>query len=231
MRALLVRVGIDSTDDGHWHGPLDSTSGAFVYVPIAETKPLRNGLERFYDELRSALGALQQSLPAHLAGRRMHLDPDFTNLTYGDQGRRAKRIQELGRGDLLVFYASLRDIDGGNLVYALIGLMVIERIVRAVDVAESLWSTNAHTRRIPAATDIIVRAMSEGSGRLERCIPLGEYRDRAYRVTRPLLEKWGGLSVKDGYLQRSARLPELKDAERFYNWFKSCNVRVLHQNN
>jgi hypothetical protein len=161
----------------------------------------------------------------------MHLDPDFVTLTYGDQGRRAMQINALGAGDFLVFYASLRDVRGGGLLYALIGLMVIERIVRAVDVAENLWSTNAHTRRIPAATDIIVRAMSEGSGRLEHCIPIGEYRDRAYRVTRPLLEVWGGLSVKDGYLQRSARLPELNNAERFYKWFKSCNVRVLHQNN
>jgi hypothetical protein len=231
LKALLVRVGIDSSDDGHWNAPVDSASRNFIYVPIAETKPLRNGLERFYDELRSALTALQQSLPAHLVGRRMHLDPDFDSLTYGDQGRRAKRIHELGRGDLLVFYASLRDIESGNLVYAQIGLMVIEKIVRAVDVTENLWSRNAHTRRIPGTTDIVVRAMSEGSGRLERCIPIGEYRDRAHRVTRPLLEMWGGLSVKDGYLQRSARLPELQNAERFYKWFKSCNVRLLHQNN
>jgi hypothetical protein len=231
LKALLVRVGIDSSDDGHWNAPVDSASRNFIYVPIAETKPLRDGLDRFYDELRSALTALQQSLPAHLVRRCMHLDPDFENLTYGDQGRRAKLIQELGRGDLLVFYASLRDIESGNLVYALIGLMLIERIEPAVDVAESLWGTNAHTRRIPAATDIIVRAMPEGSGRLERCISIGEYRDRAYRVTRPLLEMWGGLSVKDGYLQRSARLPELKNAERFYKWFKSCNVRLLQQNN
>jgi hypothetical protein len=173
MKGLLVRVGIDSTDDGHWNGPADSASGAFIYVPIAETKPLRPGFERFYDELRPALSSFQLNLPAHLAAQPMHLDPDFANLTYGDQGQRAKRIQELGRGDLLVFYASLRDIESGNLLYALIGLMVIERIVRAVDVAENLWSTNAHTRRIPAATDIIVRAMSEGSGRLEHCIPIG----------------------------------------------------------
>src|SRR5205823_5569491 len=134
VKALLVRVGIDSSDDGHWNAPVDSASRNFIYVPIAETKPLRNGLQRFYDELRPALTALRQSLPAHLVRRPMHLDPDFAHLTYGDQGRRAKRIQELDRGDLLVFYASLRDIESGNLVYALIGLMVIDKIVRAVDV-------------------------------------------------------------------------------------------------
>ena len=47
VRGLLVRVGIDSTDDGHWNGPADSASGAFVYIPIAESNPLRPGFERF----------------------------------------------------------------------------------------------------------------------------------------------------------------------------------------
>ena len=55
MQALLVRVGIDCTDGGNWNGPVDSKSGDFVYVPIAETKSLRDGFERFYDELQPAL--------------------------------------------------------------------------------------------------------------------------------------------------------------------------------
>ena len=122
MKALLVRVGIDSTDDGNWNGPIDPQSGDFVYVPIAETKLLRDGFERFYDELQPALAALHQSLPPNLVGRRMHLDPDFSTLTYGDQGRRAAQIQEMDSGDLLIFYASLRAVGAGSLVYAVIGL-------------------------------------------------------------------------------------------------------------
>jgi Nucleotide modification associated domain 3 len=231
MRALLVRVGIDSSDDGHWNGPVDSSSGMFVYVSIVETKGMRDGFARFYDELRPALSGLNQTLPAHLTQQRMHLDPDFETLTYGDQGRRAMQIVKLAAGDLLVFYASLRDLRTGNLLYGLIGLMMIDEIVRAIDVPEGLWGKNAHTRRVPGATDIVVRAMPEVSGRLEHCIFIGEYRERAYRVTRPLLETWGGLCVNDGYLQRSARLPELQDAERFYSWFKSRNVHLLHRNN
>lgn len=231
MKALLVRVGIDSSDDGHWNGPVDAASGKFVYIPIVETKALRDGKARFYEEMQPSLAALRQSLPARLVRQRMHLDPDFATLTYGDQGRRAMRIQELGTGDLLVFYASLRDTRNGNLIYALIGLFVIGIIVRAIDVPESHWSDNAHTRRVPGATDIVVRAAPELSGRLERCIPIGEYRERAYRVCRPVLETWGGLSVNDGYIQRSARLPELSDAARFYRWFESSNVRLVHRNN
>lgn len=149
MKALLVRVGIDCTDEGRWNGPIDIESGNFAYVPIAATKPLRDRFDRFYDELQPALAAFQQSLPAHLTGRRMHLDPDFAALTYGDQGRRAMQIQELDVGDSLVFYASLRDLRTRKLIYGLIGLMIIHEIVRAIDVAKNIWSKNAHTRRIP----------------------------------------------------------------------------------
>jgi hypothetical protein len=202
-----------------------------VYVPIAETKPVRDGFERFYDELRPALSALQQTLPPNLIGRRMHLDPDFATLTYGDQGRRASRIQEMAAGDLLIFYASLRAVGAGNLVYAVIGVMVIDQIIPALEIPHSLWAQNAHTRRIPSPTDIVVRAIPEFSGRLEHCLPIGEYRERAYRVTRPLLKTWGGLSVKNGYLQRSARLPKMNDPGKFYAWLKNCGTRLVHKNN
>lgn len=231
MRGLLVRVGIDSSDDGRWNGPVDSKSGRFVYVPIAETKPLRLGSERLYDELRNPLATLGQVLPSHLQGQRMHLDPNFATLTYGDQGRRASRLSELASGDLLVFYASLRDISDGALVYALIGLFVIDEIVAAANVPRRLWADNAHTRRLPGATDIVVRAKPNVSGRLERCISIGEYRNRAYRVTIPVLNSWRGLKVKDGWLQRSARLPELENAAAFYDWFKRAGIRLVRRNN
>ena len=231
MRALLVRVGIDSADDGHWNAPADPWSNKFIYVPIVETKPLRSGFERFYEELEPVLAACQQSLPLHLNGRRMHLDPDFENLTYGDQGRRAKQIESLTRGDVLAFYASLRNVESERLVYALIGLFVVDQICRANSVPRYLWGKNAHTRRLPKPDDIVVRAVPQLSGRCERLIQIGEYRDRAYRVTQPLLHNWGNLTVRDGYLQRSARLPEFKDPQKFYRWFKDRRVPLLHRNN
>jgi hypothetical protein len=231
LRALLVRVGIDSSDDGHWNAPADVSSGHFIYVPIAETKSLRKGFDRFYDEIAPTLRALQQSLPSQLIRQRMHLDPDFSTLTYGDQGRRAKQINGLNRGDLLAFYASLRDTQTRRLVYALIGIFVIQDISAARNIAPPLWNQNAHTRRIPGAGDIVVRALPQVSGRFERFLPIGEYRNRAYRVTRPLLHTWGDLTVRDGYLQRSARLPEFKDPHKFYRWFKTRRVPLLHRNN
>ena len=236
MNALLVRVGADqSAGGGSWNGLVDGRSGRFAYVPIPESKEVRVGFEKPYRLLTQTLDSFGRDLPADLQGRGMHLDPDFEHLTYGDKGERAKQIRfSLGRDDLLLFYAGLADVRGASrLVYALIGLLVVEEIVAAVDVPREQWDSNAHCRRVlaPDASDIVVRGRLGSSGRLQRCLPIGEFRDRAYRVRRDLLEEWGGLSVKDGYLQRSARLPRFLDAERFMGWFASQRPVLVQANN
>lgn len=235
MKGLLVRVAADQSEGGgFWNGPVDSSSGQFVYVAIPESSHLHPGLNKPYAGVSGALGGLGSALPPHLATQDMHLDPDFDHLTYGDQGERAKQIRtKVGPGDLLVFYAGMRDVHpSAQLVYALIGLYVVEDIVSAVTVPAARRHENAHTRRVLAtgATDIVVRARSGVSGRLDRCIPIGAYRERAYRVWPDLLKEWGGLSVNNGYLQRSARLPEFIDAVRFYDWFCAQHVALLPRN-
>jgi len=236
MKGLLVRVAADQSDGGgFWNGPVDSDSGEFVHVAIPESWPSHPGLAKPYTGVCAALSGIGSALPPHLTMRDMHLDPDFDHLTYGDQGERAKQIRgKLGKGDLIVFYSGMRDVrPRARLVYALIGLYVIEDIVPAVTVSAAYWDQNAHTRRVlgKGATDIVVRASKEVSGRLERCLPIGDYRNRAYRVWPKLLTEWGGLSVRDGYLQRSARLPEFIDAPAFYNWFLSQKVKLIQKNN
>lgn len=236
MKGLLVRVAADQSEGGgFWNGPADSGTGQFVYVAIPESARMHPGLNKPYAGLSRPLGAVGATLPLHLAAQDMHLDPDFDHLTYGDQGERAKQIRtKVGPGDLLVFYAGMRDVrPPAGLMYALIGLYVVEEIVPAPAVPVARWHENAHTRRVLAAgaTDIVVRARREVSGRLERCIPIGDYRERAYRVWPKLLTAWGGLSVANGYLQRSARLPLFSDADRFYDWFQGQNVSLLPRNN
>ena len=49
--------------------------------------------------------------------------------------------------------------------------------------------------------------------------------------TRPLVGAWGDLNVRDGYLQRSARLPEFKNPDKFYRWFKGQKVLLLNRSN
>jgi hypothetical protein len=232
MRGLLVRVGIDSTD-GNWNAPVRTTSGAFAYVPITETKQMRPGLVRRYDEFIPAVARCGQELPRELLGQPTHLDPDFAFLTYGDQGQKARSISKLQRGDLLAFFAGLRAAENArsSLVYALIGLYVIEEIAPARSVPRNQWHENAHTRREPGASDILVRARPRISGRLKKCIPIGEYRERAYRVRRDLLKEWGDVDVKDGYIQRSARLPAFLNAEKFYQWFLAHKIELVVDNN
>ncbi len=236
MRGLLVRVGADQTKiGGGWNAPCDSKTGQFVYVPIIEDYPVRPGLELPYDQIESALGSMCVQMPIRLKGKLMHLDPDFSHLTYGDQGQRAKQIQDkLKSGDLIAFYSALRDRQASQrLVYALIGLYVIRAMGSATLIAKTRWHTNAHSRRLLAeqASDVVVEAEPNLSGRLDRFVEIGEYRGNAYRVKSSLLHEWGGLSVKDGYLQRSARLPEFNSAQRFYDWFQEQQISLIPRNN
>ncbi len=244
MRALLVRVGIDQTAGG-WNAPVDPDTLDFVYVPIPEDAKQRfnpglattyAGLGRALASFRSRIaGAAGAALPEELVHRNTHLDPDFDQLTYGDVGlRRGRALCSFERGDLVVFFAGLRPIRpcAHRLLYALIGVFRIASVARAGDVPRARWGKNAHTRRRDfAATDVIVTGDRTASGRLRRCIPIGEFRDRAYRVRTDLLESWGGISARDGYIQRSAVPPSFKDPDRFLRWLDAQKPEVVAGNN
>lgn len=163
-----------------------------------------------------------------------HFDPDFNHLTYGDCGRRAARIlKHLGAGGFLVFYAGLRSVRTGSLCYSLIGFFEVERVLKGPDVPSADWKRNAHTRASGCAdpNTIVVFARSGESGRLRHHIPIGSYRDGAYRVERGILGEWGGLGVKDGYLQRSVFLPAFTDGSRFLRWFRNQKPELIQADN
>lgn len=236
MNGLLVRVGADlSAAGGSWNGPVDRTTGDFIYVAIPETKSLHAGMERPYKALQPRLADFGVDLPQHLLLRHMHLDPDFEHLTYGDNGERGKQLKlNLQPGDLIGFYAGLRDIRIAKpLVYAIIGVFVVDEILPAAHIPAPDRDINAHSRRVlePGATDVIVRGRVGISGRLRRCLPIGEFRDRAYRLRHDLMDVWGGLAVKDGYLQRSARLPRFLEPARFLSWLEKQGPSLMQSNN
>jgi hypothetical protein len=158
-------------------------SREFAYITITETEAIRHGVARYYDEFVPVAARYGEQLPKALLGQPTHLDPDFEVLTFGDQGQRGNRISRLSSGDLLAFYAALRPVDRPPrpLIYALIGLYVIEEIVEAKSVRKERWLENAHTRRLLVDGDIVVRARPGVSGRLP-CLLIGELRDRFYRV-------------------------------------------------
>jgi Nucleotide modification associated domain 3 len=222
---------------------VDSRCNRFVYVPIPETKQTRTGLATDYSILIPTLSRFGRSLPSHLDGQRTHLDPDFEHLTYGDQGQRANQLWlRLGAGDFVVFYAALRDIHTcPYLIYAIIGIFFARCLTLARSIPRTGWHRNAHTRRVltSSAADVVIEADPLTSGRLEACIPIGSLRPsianpggrRMYRVASPLLSAWGGLSVSDGYLQRSARLPVFNDPQRFLDWFWNQRPMLIQRNN
>ncbi len=242
MKAILVRVGVDHAY-GAWNAPVDPRTGHFVFVPIPDNakKEYTHGNERKYDEIEAPLnefaaksGVSSLCCPKTLRMRNMHLDPDFEYLTYGDNGtRRGARIATLSANDLLVFYAGLRSIEQRKeLVYALVGIFVVQEVVRAHSVPSEKRHENAHTRwTIISENDVVVRGKSGVSGRFDRCIPIGEWRENAYRVCSPIEDAWGGLTVKNGYIQRSAVPPAFHNAERFYRWFQSQDITLLERNN
>jgi hypothetical protein len=173
MKAILVRVAVDHSY-GHWNAPVELESGHFVYVPIPEKEgtSFLPGLACHYDRIMPALNEFckrfapkhrdQLGFPQALQKREMHLDPDFKYLTYGDRGdRRGAGMSRLTEGDLLVFYAGLRPVRPvkEKLVYALVGLYVVQDVVQARSVPQSLRSQNAHTRKEKIGRpDIVVTA-------------------------------------------------------------------------
>jgi hypothetical protein len=244
MEALLVRVGIDSTF-GQWNAPVDPVTREFVYVPIPEDRYENHPAhQKPYSAMEPVLHAFRDRhcrdmrrkplLPPALRTRRMHLDPDFEHLTYGDKPPRMNRMRELKKGDLLVFYAGLRSIHPADteLVYALIGLYVVQESLPPTEVAESRRHENAHTRRAELdASHLVIRAQPGRSGRFDKCIPIGKLIDGYYYVREDICNEWGGISAKNGYIHRSGVPPRFKDPERFYDWFSRQQVRLLQRNN
>jgi hypothetical protein len=105
MKAMLLRVGIDKSSDGVL-SPI-FPDGSFEYIPLSE-KDKKSGETRTYADLTSRRGKpLSNYLPPGVAGRRVHLDPEFTTFTYGDVGKKAGYLLKLEPGDILVFYAGL----------------------------------------------------------------------------------------------------------------------------
>lgn len=244
MRAILVRIGIDQTYGG-WNAPVDPQTYEFVYVPIPEKHgtEFKNGLQREFGEVLPALEQFVKrkrlhlsdlGFPVELLQKPMHLDPDFCWLTYGDNGqRRGAGIANLSNGDLLVFYAGLQSAhDKGKLIYAIVGLYVVDEVALAREIPQMRHVENAHTRKSQVGfPDVVVWGKKQSSGRLTHCLPIGEFRDRAYRVREELLDAWGGLSVRNGFIQRSVKPPHFLNAMRFYEWFSDQKTQLIRGNN
>jgi len=239
MRAILIRVGVDQTF-GQWNAPCNPGTGEFVYVPIPQDKPNAEGLAKHYPPMISpalatfsARNGAKIRLPNQLLGRRMHLDPDFDYLTYGDTATRGRKWLGFHEDDWIMFYAGLCSVQASSrLVYGLIGLLVVDCVRRVADVPPFEHDWNAHTRLLDRTdTDIVVTGKPGLSGRFSRYLEIAEFRNRCYRVRQDLLEAWGGLSVNDGWIQRSANPPLFLNPSRFAEWLRPRLPKLQATNN
>jgi hypothetical protein len=234
---LLVRVAIDSTSGG-WNGPCDDKD--FCYVPMGSSLHLTKNYDSAYKPYRTAVEAFLPDSTHRRAHwpRRLprcgHFDPDFKHLSYGDGKQRGARIRShLADGGFIVFYAGLRSVHTGALTYSIIGFYAIDRVLSGPSVRRADWPRNAHTKEGGCKDEgiVVVFARRGESGRLRHHIPIGSYRKHAYRVRRDLLADWGGLDVRDGYIQRSVHLPSFNDPKRFLRWFHDQSPEFLEVNN
>ncbi len=245
MRGLLVRVGIDKTYGG-WNAPCRA-DGSFCYVPMKPRDPedSEDGFRTTYDEFETACGEFMSNtdavFPNWLHATSPHLDPDFRYLTYGDGGRRAARIRNFFDGsddNFIAFYASFRPVDyvQQSLVYAIMGFYRFRNVIPANQVPVNQRNQNAHTRvrAYEAAdnTDIVVFGGPGSSGRLTCLLPIGEQRvNHHYYVRKDLFDAWGGISSRNGWIQRSAYLPHFCEPERFLDWFNAQSPELIARNN
>lgn len=212
----------------------------------ASYDPTYKKYRRFVKELLDGTAPRRCLWPAKLprAGY-AHFDPDFFYCTYGDcyrsrgynqRGRRIWKFLRDGENPFIVFYAGLRSIETGGLVYSIIGFYDVRRVRRASDVPRAHWHMNAHTRKGVGreSDDVVVFAWKEHSGRFLYHIPIGFYSRGAWRIRPKLLREWGGVDIRGGFIQRSNKPPRFKKPDSFLRWFRKQKpkfVKLIHHDN
>jgi hypothetical protein len=182
-KALLLRVGIDRGAGGAL-APIFA-DGTFEYVPPPETVPTRCAAT--YATLPGRhLASLAAVLPARLAARHPHLDPDFRTATYGDAAPRKRRqLRRLAPDDLLVFYAGLAPWppDDAPRIFA-IGFFEVEQVhqlrshdLGRADLVRRFGQTAHFFRRLPDPELVLVQGRHGASKLFRRAVPLADGRD------------------------------------------------------
>lgn len=235
-----MRVGIDQTF-GEYNAPINPNTNDYMYLPIPQGKDdFKSGMRTSYDDLLPYFASWGQKngaeieFPQNLNNKSCHLDPDFDFSTYGDQATgRGLRVGDIKGGDFLAFFASFKPIIkcDHKLIYALYGIMVVDKVLRVADVPENESHKNAHTRVSNTNKDHwVVFANPSLSGRFNRAIPIGEFRNGSYRVKNEILDAWGDIGVKDGFIQRSVCPPWFTKPEKFLKWLESQKVELINSN-
>lgn len=196
MKGLLLRVGIDKGTGGCLAPIFPDRS--FEYIPIPET--CATSETNVYKNMMGERGRpltdfvkKETYLYSH-----PHSDPEFETYTYGDPApKKRKRLSELARGDMLIFYAGLKPEGGKPKDWAsesrlfVIGYFTIEKVYNFKEISRAQWEetfnkvpNNAHSKiynRLKALDVeygddnlIIVKGCREGSRLSPKAVPLGD---------------------------------------------------------
>ena len=249
-KAMLLRVGIDSTTGG-FLAPLFK-DGSFLYIPIpdprnntSETKNYDNFKEyvpedRFYFENKTEKWELNYKEAV------LHNDPNFESKTYGDPTNKGRNLLKLRKGDYLIFWEAfypftekyksnkLKDILETQKkcykVMAVIGYFkLVENPIKCSEKNEkeirSQFKDNAHLLRNEYDKDtIIVNGDCLDSQKLPKAVPLAWKYDKILRgyVGADYLDKFG---LNNKRFQQSSDIHFLHDeeAEEFIKFIKYWN--------
>lgn len=229
MKAVLIRVAID-TGSGGALAPI-YPDGTFEYVPIPELVPTMEG--RTYNKVRGIKGdKLSKFVPKQFEHTKIHFDPEFKGMTYGDY--KSKRLYKLEKDDLVIFYAGLKPEGKKNKyekgLYA-IGYLTVDRVVHIesyndIDSKFKGLRDNAHVKRGMHDGDYdVVKGVIRKSGLFKKAIKINDVKNNVkgipyYVVAKDLEEKLG---IK-GSIQRSVPVRFI-DEEHIGNLKKLLKIR------
>lgn len=253
MVVALVGVGADSTNT-HPIPPIDRDS-AFEYIPIPEREGPTGTIEkRTYGNTelsnRDAVVAdyVDRIVPRQDGSERtgseledwpFHYDPNFEALTYGEstsRGAYVRKLQQLGRGDIVAFYTGLRHPDSRFTPRFLIGYFTVADVIDCQAIPfdgttvgfdalpeaeqEQLMAThreNAHAKRyfasghLPSGDGLVIVDGEEPGGLLDRAMRISEHYDGGHHYLTDELETRFSPSA-GGNPDRNAYLGGIKQA-------------------
>lgn len=218
MTVVLIGVGADGDNTN----PVPSLreDGSFDYLPIPETEastgptysefdlPKYDGTALdFVDKIRPGGEGQWIEDPERIAGKQLHHDPNFSELTYGDNANTSKgdRIRsDLEVGDIIGFYVGLQSDYKHRYI---IGYFT----VRAINDDPTAHPANAHGRRVeatgsPKHDDVVIVDGRKPGGLLEEPYKISEKIDRPpwHRVSE---EAATALHIVDGTVAVSRKPP------------------------
>lgn len=188
----VVLIGIGADGDNTDPVPSLEENGTFDYLPIPETEastgPTYSEFELpnycgtaldFVEKIRPGGDGEWIKNPEKIAETKLHHDPNFSELTYGDVASttKGKRIQsDLGEGDIIGFYTGLQSDYKHRYI---IGYFTVEEI----DDDPTSHPTNAHGQRVeatgnPKHDDLVIVDGRKPGGLLQQPYKISEKIDR-----------------------------------------------------